>query len=155
MSKRIIDKIKINQAIVKDKNKTPTQRRAAYLELKRLNSLKNPGNILKRLNREMWNVNSKYDDTIVHHYLVTDFDKNYVKVNLITHSKKIKPRYKIEELSTKDKPSYLIKKPRETDFKKRKLKFYDFFESKLNNELSIDIKNKLIKVVNDYLKHKK
>ncbi|HHX80378.1 MAG TPA: hypothetical protein GX692_04890 [Acholeplasmataceae bacterium] len=75
-SKKIIDKIRINQFMVKNKNCSPGQRRKAYLELKRLNFLKEPGNVLM-----MPDVNMAYmysDHGQIHHYLVYRTDKKII-----------------------------------------------------------------------------
>lgn len=153
--KRIIDKIVKNVAITKNKKNSQQKRESAHNELKRLNRLKEPGNIVKRSNREMWGKNPKTDKTYEHNYLISEVDKkNNVKVNLITHSK-IRPRKSIKSLSTEDKKSYLIKKQKEVDFKKRKLKFYDFNETPINKRVPNSEKKALLKSVDEYNKRSK
>lgn len=145
--KRIIDKIKINQSIVKNKANTPAERQRAYLELKRLNSLKFQGNIVKRPNYEMFPSNPKKDRTYEHNYLIFNTDKkNNVLVNVITHDKNIRNKMEVKSISDGMNPSFiglrLVNKSRSKSNKNKNLKFYDFYESNLNYRIDkIELKS--------------
>ena len=128
---RIIDKIKINQSIVKNKLKSPEERKIAYLELKRLNLLKKPGSILKRPDYEMIKVNPKAHKPYEHNYMVYETNKkNNVKVNKITHGK-ISYKKEIPSLHDGVRANYIGLKPIDKDRYNKDLKYYDFYESNL------------------------
>ena len=142
MAKRIIEKIKINQSIVKNKNVLPIERRNAYLELKRLNSLKKSGSIIKIPDHEMFFINPKQHKPYEHNYFVFNTDeKNNVKVNKITHGK-ISYKKEIPSLYdyVDDKSTYIglkiIDSYQRKDKFNKPFKFYNFYESNLNNKIS-------------------
>lgn len=144
MSKKrpIIENIKIYQSIVKDKTKTSKQRRMAYLELKRLNTLKETGSFLKMPDYKMINVSKKHKP-YEHNYFVYSTDKkNNVKVNKVTHGKISNKKY-IPSLN-----SYIglriIDSYQRKDKSNFPLKYYDFHESNLNNMISNNEKNNIL-----------